>query len=96
MKLKPLQDRIIVEPFEVESQTKGGLIIPDSVKEKPIKGVVKKVGIGKCCQFCGKGDQMELLVGDTVLFGKGAGMEIEEGGKKYLLMKESDVLMKDV
>lgn len=96
MKVKPLQDRIIVEPFEVSSKTEGGLIIPDSVKEKPIKGLVKKVGVGKCCPFCGKGDQMELSVSDTILFGKGAGMEIEEGGKKYLLMKESDVLLKDV
>ena len=90
MKLKPLQDRIIVEPFEVESQTNGGLIIPDSVKEKPIKGIIVAVGKGK------GGDEMELKVGDTVLFGKGAGMEIEENGVKYLLMRESDVLLKDV
>lgn len=96
MKLKPLQDRIIVEPFEVEGTTKTGLIIPDSVKEKPVKGRVIAVGVGKGCPHCGKDEPMELKKGDTVLYGKGAGMEFEEEGKKYLLMRESDCLLKDV
>ncbi len=96
MKVKPLQDRIIVEPFEVSSTTKGGLIIPDAVKDKPMKGKVISVGVGKGCPNCGKDEPMELKAGDTVLFGKGAGMEFEEDGKKYLLMRESDCLLKNV
>lgn len=96
MKVKPLQDRIIVEPFEVSSETKGGIIIPDSVKEKPMNGRVMAVGIGKGCPHCGKDEPMELKVGDIVSFGKGMGSEIEEDGKKYLLMRESDCLLKDV
>jgi chaperonin GroES len=88
MKVKPLQDRIIVEPFKAEETTKGGIIIPDTAKEKPMKGTVRAVGAGK------QGEPLVLKVGDDVLFGKGVGQEIEVEEVKYLIMRESDVLLK--
>lgn len=86
MNIKPLADRILVEPTAAEEVTLGGIIIPDSAKEKPLKGKVLAVGNGT------KDDPMVLKVGDTVLYGKYAGTEIEFEGTKYLMMRQADVL----
>lgn len=86
MNIKPLADRILVEPTAAEEVTLGGIIIPDSAKEKPLKGKVLAVGNGT------KDDPMVLKIGDTVLYGKYAGTEIEFEGIKYLMMRQADVL----
>jgi chaperonin GroES len=86
MKIKPLADRVLIEPKEAETKTAGGLFIPDTAKEKPQQGIVVAVGNGK------KDEPMELTVGDTVLYGKYAGTEISVDGKDYLIMRQSDVV----
>ena len=83
--IKPLADRVIVEPAEAEQKTAGGIIIPDTAKEKPQKGTIVAVGPGK------KDDPMTLKVGDIVLYGKYAGTEINTDGNTLLIMKESDI-----
>lgn len=84
--IKPLSDRVLVEPSEAETKTAAGLIIPDTAKEKPQQGVVIAVGPGK------KDEPMELKEKDVVLYGKYAGTEVSFEGKKYLIMKQSDIL----
>jgi chaperonin GroES len=91
MKIRPLHDRIIVERLEEESKTAGGLIIPDTAKEKPQKGKIIAVGKGKVTED-GKVLGMDVKVGDQVLFGKYAGTEIKIEGKEYLMMREDDIL----
>jgi chaperonin GroES len=91
MKIRPLHDRIIVERLEEESKTAGGLIIPDTAKEKPQKGKIIAVGKGKVTED-GKVLGMDVKVGDQVLFGKYAGTEIKVEGKEYLMMREDDIL----
>ena len=86
MNIKPLFDRVLIEPTPAEEVTLGGIIIPDTAKEKPLKGTVVAVGQGT------KDDPMALTVGETVLFGKYAGTELELEGVKYLMMRQSDVL----
>lgn len=86
MNIKPLADRVLIEPTAAEETTLGGIIIPDSAKEKPLRGTVLAVGQGT------KDDPMVLKEGDKVLFGKYAGTEIELDGVKYLMMRQSDVL----
>lgn len=86
MKLKPLADRVLILPMEAEQVTVGGIIIPDSAKEKPLKGTVMAAGKGT------NDEPMELKEGDTVFFGKYAGTEVEFEGKKYIIMRQSDVL----
>lgn len=86
MNIKPLADRVLIEPTAAEETTMSGIIIPDSAKEKPLKGKVLAVGNGT------KDEEMILKVGDTVLYGKYAGTEIEFEGTKYLMMRQSDVL----
>lgn len=86
MNIKPLADRVLIEPTPAEEVTLGGIIIPDSAKEKPLKGTVKAVGQGT------KDEAMVLKEGDVVLYGKYAGTEIELDGTKYLMMRQSDVL----
>ena len=88
MALKPLADRVLVKPVAAEQKTAGGIIIPDSAKEKPLKGEVIAVGPGT------KDEQMQVAVGDTVLYGKYAGTEIEVDGDKLLIMRQSDILAK--
>ncbi len=85
IKLRPLADRVVVEPAEAEEKTAGGIIIPDTAKEKPQKGTVVAVGPGK------KDEPMTVKVGDTVLYGKYSGTEISLDGTHYLIMKESDI-----
>ena len=86
MNIKPLADRVLVVPAPAEERTIGGIIIPDTAKEKPLKGEVIAVGNGT------KDEEMVVKVGDTVLYGKYAGTELELDGTKYLIMRHSDIL----
>jgi chaperonin GroES len=91
MTIKPLADRVLIEPVEAEAKTQGGIFIPDNAKEKPMQGIVKAVGAGRKSD---KGEviAMELKVGDKVLYGKYSGTEVTVDGKNYLIVKENDVL----
>ena len=89
--IKPLADRVLVEPSEAETKTSSGIIIPDSAKEKPIEGRVKAVGKGKIGDD-GKPVKLEVKVGDKVLYSKYGGTEIKFDGDDFLLMREDDVL----
>jgi chaperonin GroES len=91
MKLRPLQDRILVQRVEEETTTKGGIIIPDTAKEKPAEGKVTAVGNGKLGDD-GKRIALEVKKGDRILFGKYSGTEVKVGGEEYLIMREEDVL----
>ena len=86
MTVKPLSDRVLIEPAAAEEITAGGIIIPDSAKEKQLKGIVKAVGSGT------KDEAMVVKEGDLVLYGKYAGTELEIDGAKYLMMRQSDIL----
>ncbi len=91
MKLRPLQDRILVKRVEQENMTKGGIIIPDSAKEKPAEGKVVAVGNGKMGED-GKRITPDIKEGDRILFGKYSGTEVKIDGEEYLIMREDDVL----
>lgn len=91
MKIRPLQDRVVIQPILDKEVRKGGIIIPDSAKEKPIEGRVKAVGQGKIGDD-GKRVKLEVKVGDKVLYGKYAGTEIKVDGDDLLLMREDDIL----
>jgi chaperonin GroES len=91
MKIRPLQDRVIVKRIEEEEKTKGGIIIPDTAKEKPSEGKVIAVGPGKVTDD-GKKIPMDVKVGDRVLFGKYSGMEIKIEGEEHLIMREDDIV----
>ena len=91
MKIKPLQDRIVVKRNESNTTTKGGIIIPDSAKDKPIEGKVIAVGAGKALKD-GKVRPVDVKVGDTVLFGKYSGTEIKVDGEEVVILREDDVL----
>lgn len=86
MAIKPLADRVLIEPAAAEEKTIGGIIIPDTAKEKPLQGKVVATGNGT------KDEKMVVKEGDTVLYGKYAGTELEYDGKKYLVMRQSDIL----
>ncbi|MBQ0053217.1 MAG: co-chaperone GroES [Bacteroidales bacterium] len=86
MTIRPLADRVLVEPKEAETKTASGLFIPDNAKEKPQEGVILATGNGK------KDEPMELKAGDKVLYGKYSGTEIHYEGKTYLMMRQSDVM----
>ena len=84
--IKPLADRVVIEPQEAQTKTASGLFIPDTAKEKPQQGVIVAAGPGK------KDEPMEVKVGDVVLYGKYAGTEVTLDDKKYLIVKQSDIL----
>ncbi len=86
MNIRPLADRVLILPVPAEEKTIGGIIIPDTAKEKPLQGKVVAVGNGT------KDEEMNISVGDQVLYGKYAGTELEHEGEKYLIMRQSDVL----
>lgn len=86
LNIKPLADRVLVEPMAAETKTAAGIIIPDNAKEKPQKGIIVAVGNGK------KDEPLTVKVGDTVLYGKYGGTELKFEGKDYLMMRESDIL----
>jgi chaperonin GroES len=91
MKVKPLGDRILVKRVEEEDKTAGGIIIPDTAKEKPMQGKVVAVGKGKVTEE-GKVTPLEVKKGNTILLGKYAGTEVKIGGEEHLIMREDDVL----
>jgi chaperonin GroES len=91
MKVKPLQDRLVVKRIEEEEKTKGGIIIPDAAKEKPQEGRVVAVGDGKVLES-GQKSPLTVKVGDKVLFGKYSGTEIKIDGEEHLILREDDVL----
>ncbi len=93
--LKPLDERIVVEPVEAEERTAGGIVLPDTAKEKPQRGHVLAVGPGKLMDN-GERCQMSVAVGDEVIYGKYAGSDIEVDGKEVKILRESDVLAKIV
>jgi len=86
VKIKPLADRVLIEPMAAEEKTASGIIIPDTAKEKPQKGTVKAVGPGT------KDEKMDVKVGDVVLYGKYAGTELTIDKKDYIIMRQSDIL----
>jgi len=92
LKIRPLEDRVVVEPFEAEQRTAGGIVLPDSAREKPQQGKVIAVGPGKLLEKSGERGQMSLKVGDQVFYGKYSGTEIEIDGEEYVILRESDVL----
>ena len=91
MKIRPLHDRVIVKRIEEEEKTKGGIIIPDTAKEKPIEGKVVAVGAGKLLEN-GKTQPLDVKKGNRILFGKYAGTEIQIEGEEHLIMREEDII----
>ncbi len=91
MKIRPLQDRVLVERIEEQEKSKGGIIIPDTAKEKPQEGKVVAVGSGKVNED-GKVTPLTVKAGDKILFGKYSGTEIKLNGNEYLIMREDDIL----
>ena len=91
MKLKPLGDRIVVKAAPHEEKTKGGLVLPDTVKEKPIEGIVVAVGAGKVLEN-GNRQPMDLKVDDRIIYSKYSGTEVKLDGEEYLVLSERDVL----
>ena len=91
MKIRPLQDRVIVKRLEEEEKTKGGIIIPDTAKEKPQEGKIVAVGKGKVTED-GKVIPLDVKAGDKILFGKYSGTEIKIEGEEHLIMREEDIL----
>ena len=91
MKIRPLQDRVVVKRVAEEEKTKGGIIIPDAAKEKPVEGEIVAVGAGKVLED-GKVRALDVKVGDRILFGKYSGSEVKIDGDEYLILREEDVL----
>jgi chaperonin GroES len=91
MKIKPLSDRVVIEPLEAEGKTSGGIYLPDTAKEKPQMGKVVAVGKGKLTDS-GELLKLEVKVGDKVLYGKYSGTDVTVQGKEYLIVRESDIL----
>ena len=91
-KLRPLHDRVIIERLEENTKTAGGILIPDSAKEKPALGKVIAVGPGKRCEKTGECCKLDVKAGDKVLFGKYSGTEVKHDGKEYLIMREDDII----
>jgi chaperonin GroES len=90
MKMKPLADRVVIKPSPAEEKSRGGIILPDTAKEKPVIGEVVAVGPGKVSDE-GKTVPMEVKVGDKVLYGKYSGTEVTVDGEEYLIMREADI-----
>jgi len=90
MQVKPLADRVVVKPYEEAETVKGGIIIPDTAKEKPMQGEIVEVGPGRTTEE-GKKTPLEVKKGDKVLYGKYSGTEVSIGGEEFLIMRESDI-----
>jgi chaperonin GroES len=95
IKIRPLDDRIVVQPVEAEERTAGGIVLPDTAKEKPQRGKVLAVGPGKLLDS-GKRGELSITVGDEVIYGKYGGTDIEVGGDEVKILRESDILAKVV
>ncbi len=91
VKIRPLDDRVVVEPVEAEEKTAGGIVLPDTAKEKPTRGKVVAVGPGKL-DDAGKPMEIGLRVGDTVYYGKYSGTDVEIDGEKFVILREADIL----
>ncbi|HHW07304.1 MAG TPA: co-chaperone GroES [Clostridia bacterium] len=91
MNIQPLGDRVVIQVVEAEEKTKGGIVLPDTAKEKPQKGIVKAVGNGRVSEN-GEKIPVEVAVGDTVIFARYAGTEVKIDGEEYLIMSERDIL----
>jgi chaperonin GroES len=91
MKIRPLADKVIVERIEAENKTAGGIVLPDTAKEKPLRGKVISVGVGKLLDD-GSRSEMQVKKGDEVLFTSYGGTEVKLDGKEYLIMEESDIM----
>jgi chaperonin GroES len=92
LRIRPLDDRAVVRPSEAEEMTRGGIVLPDTAREKPLQGKVLAVGPGKLMEKTGARGKMSVKVGDVVFFGKYSGTEIELDGDKYVILRESDIL----
>ena len=92
-KLRPLDDRVVVEPVEAEERTAGGIVLPDTAKEKPQRGTVKAIGPGRLLDS-GKRAEVSVSVGDVVIYGKYSGSDIEVDGNEVKILRESDILAK--
>jgi chaperonin GroES len=92
-KLRPLDDRVVVEPMEAEERTAGGIVLPDTAKEKPQRGTVVSVGPGTLLDSGSRGS-LSVAIGDVVIYGKYTGTDIEVGGKDVKIIRESDILAK--
>ncbi len=95
LKLRPLDDRVVVEPLEAEERTAGGIVLPDTAKEKPQRGTVVSIGPGKLLDS-GERGTLSVTVGDEVIFGKYSGTDIEIDGREVKILRESDILAKVV
>lgn len=95
VKLRPLDDRVVVEPMEAEQTTSGGIVLPDTAKEKPQRGTVVSIGPGKLLDS-GERGALSVSVGDEVIYGKYSGTEVEVNGKDVKILRESDILAKVV
>ena len=92
LKIRPLDDRVVIEPFEAEEITRGGIVLPDTAREKPVQGKVIATGPGKLMEKTGARGKMSVKLGDRVFYGKYTGTEIELNGEKYVILRESDIL----
>jgi chaperonin GroES len=92
LKIQPLDDRVVVQPFEAEEKTRGGIVLPDSAREKPLQGKVIAAGPGKLIEKTGERGQMSVKVGDRVIYGKYSGTEVDLEGETYVILRESDIL----
>ena len=93
LKVRPLDDRVVVQPMESEQRTAGGIVLPDSAKEKPQRGTVVAVGVGKLLDN-GKRGELSVQIGDQVIYGKYGGTDIEISGEEVKILRESDILAK--
>ncbi len=93
IKIRPLDDRVVVEPIEAEEKTAGGIVLPDTAKEKPQRGIVVAVGPGKLLDS-GERGELSVVVGDEVIYGKYGGSEIEINGEEVKILRESEILAK--
>ena len=93
VRLRPLDDRVVVQPMEAEERTSGGILLPDAAREKPQRGTIVSIGPGKLLDSGSRG-QMSVAVGDVVIYGKYSGTEIEVAGKDVKILRESDILAK--
>ena len=92
LKIRPLDDRVVVEQFEAEEMTSGGIVLPDSAREKPQNGKVMATGPGKLLEKTGERGKMSVKVGDSIFYGKYSGTEIELNDDKFVILRESDIL----
>ena len=95
IKLRPLDDRVVILPLDAEEVTAGGIVLPDAAQEKPQRGKVVAVGVGKLLDSGARGE-LSVAVGDEVIFGKYGGSEVEVNGEEYKILRESDILAKVV